>query len=490
MCAARQTLLLCALAAFGVMAKPSSADLLKELVELRSRLDRLESQERDKSPSVKNKESAPLPAALKAEEIGGLLGDMWALICGTLVFFMQPGFALLQAGRCRSKSLGTVTLKVLLCACIAPIVWYLVGYGIAFGVPIEGDANAFMGVSNFVGDGFEDSGHYKNWFLQLGRCATVMSIVSGGVAERATIWSLMIFCVSMIGIIYPCITYWSWSGSGWLTEAPDSYSDFAGSGVVHLTAGAGALVGAIALGPREGRFNGTQRPGEFDAGNLGHVGLGTFILWFGWYGLNCGAYSGFSNQADAISVALVAMNTTMAACGGGLASLCLRKSTFGVPALCNGILAGLVAVGAGANSMTPFAALITGVFGAASCVCGSAFLKRMEVDDPMDAFPIHGCAGIMGVLVRPLLDRTGVNATMWAWHWTAIFVIVSWSGGLSALTFLALRFIGCFRCSEEEEFSGNVRIAAKTEASIQDVSVKINVMPVVQGAIDWAPVAV
>merc|ERR550514_2458600 len=239
-----------------------------------------------------------------AEAIAGLtvcLDYMWLLISGALVMFMQAGFAILEAGSCRQQSAATLLLKNMTDACLGTLVWYVLGYGIAYGLPEE--PNEFVGVNSFAGGGFleeDDEGgiigtsHFKDWFFQWAFCATAATIVSGGVAERMQFTGYVIYSTFMTGIIYPFIVYWTWSGSGFLTEM--GYSDFAGSGIVHLTGGVGALVGAKMVGPRAGRWDEAGDPGRFDPHNMPLVVLGTFVLWFGWYGFNCGSTLAFSDS--------------------------------------------------------------------------------------------------------------------------------------------------------------------------------------------------
>jgi len=405
-----------------------------------------------------------------ADDVAGVkvcLDYMWLLVSGALVMFMQAGFAILEAGSVRSKNAGTVMLKNLVDVCLGTIAWYVFGYGISYGVGEE--PNRFTGTMNLVGNGFlvtdsegaiTGTNHFKDWFFQWAFCATAATIVSGGVAERIQFTSYVLYSAVMTGIIYPFIVYWTWSGSGWLTigsgtaDEPNGYSDFAGSGIVHLTGGIGAAVGAICLGARRGRW--TDDPANFAPHNLGMVVLGTFILWFGWYGFNCGSTLAFSDVGTATQAGLVAMNTTLAAAAGGLTVLCLRlrKRSYDVPGMCNGILAGLVAVCAGVGDIEPGFALFTGVLGGMACEGGSLLMQKLRVDDPLDAFAVHGCGGACGVLLRPLLDRTGSNGTMLGWHIVGLVSIIAWTAVLSLAVFLPMRLTGCLRADEQEEVLG------------------------------------
>jgi len=351
----------------------------------------------------------------------------------------------------------------------------------------ETKINKVVGTTSFVGHEFltvdasqaiTGTGHFKDWFFQWAFCATAATIVSGGVAERVNFPAYGLYSVVMTGIIYPFVVYWTWSGSGWLSigSLTDDhqceacgYSDFAGSGIVHLTGGAGALVGAIILGPRKGRF---ENPDDFVPHSIGQVVLGTFILWFGWYGFNCGSTLTFSDAGTATQAGLVAMNTTMSAAAGGLTVFAVRlavsivksmmrggtlKYEYDVAGMCNGILAGLVAVCAGVGDMEPALAMATGCLGGLAMEGGSMLLKLLKIDDPLDAFPVHGCAGIMGLLVRPIFDRTGVKATMLGWHVCGIVVIFAWSAGLTALVLFPFRMAGLLRVpAAEEEDGGDV----------------------------------
>jgi len=387
-------------------------------------------------------------------ELGTCLDYLWLLVCGAMVMFMQAGFSFLEAGSCRAKNGGMVLTKNVLDSVVGTVVWYVIGYGIAYGVPDE-NPNEFIGVTNFVGMGFDKGAHYRDWFFQWAFCATTATIVSGAVAERIKFEGYIIYCVIMTGFIYPVIVYWTWSGSGFLTTM--GYSDFAGSGIVHFTGGMGALVGAAILGARDKRWE-TKSARRFDPHNMSMVVLGTMILWFGWYGFNCGSTLALSTADTAKQAALVAMNTTIAASMGGL-TIFTRRLFFGakradLAGTCNGILVGLVAVCAGVGDVDPHMAGLIGVAGGLAHDVGSATLKRFKVDDPCDAFAVHGCGGIVGVLLRPLLDKTGAQMEMFGVHCLALVCICAWSGGLSVVTFGALKYAKILRVDAREEVLG------------------------------------
>lgn len=389
------------------------------------------------------------------------LDYMWLLICGSMVMFMQAGFAILESGACRQKNAGMVLTKNVIDACGGTLVWYLVGYGLAYGPSVD-NPNEFIGTRRFAGQFESDGAQYKDWFFQWAFCATAATIVSGSVAERINFVGYFAYSIVMTGLIYPVVVYWTWSGQGFLTK--QGYSDFAGSGIVHLTGGISALVGAVVIGPRQDRWAGPPAdPHRFDPHNMALVVLGTFILWFGWYGFNCGSTLAFSNAATANTAAIVAMNTTVAAAMGGMSVfvLRLRSRKIDLAGTCNGILVGLVASCAGADVFEPHACLLVGFCGALAHECGSITLKKLGVDDPLDAFAVHGCGGMTGVLLRPLLDKRGSAGMddpsmgkMFGAHCLAIAVIIAWAGGLSFISFVLLRLAGVLRISEHEELDG------------------------------------
>lgn len=381
------------------------------------------------------------------------LNYMWLLICGALVMLMQVGFAIVESGTCRLQNSGTILLKNILDACSGAIVWWAIGYGFAYG---EGNTtNTFVGNANFFAIGFTDpsTDHHLNWFFQWAFCATSATIVSGAVAGRINFVGYVIFTIVMTGLIYPFIVYWTWSGRGWLTE--EGYSDFAGSGIVHLCGGISALVGAIFVGPRHRRFEeGAQS--EFQPHSFPMVVMGTFILWFGWYGFNCGSTLAFSDEATARLAALCAMNTTLAAAAGGIAVLLLRLrgGFLDLAGTCNGILGGLVAICAGVDVMDPGPAILTGLIAGVVQELAHVCLIKLKIDDPVDAFAVHGSGGIVGLILRALFDRQGVDTTILGANILGAVVIILWAGGLSALTFMPLRLVGLLKVTAEEQDIG------------------------------------
>merc|ERR1719387_2148167 len=413
--------------------------LMAKQAELRDRLADLEKKGQTSSSIVTTLEATPSSSRSRAKlqgrrltsksiedvfsEHATCLNTIWLLLCGAMVMFMHAGFAVLEAGSIRQKNATSVLLKNLSTVCIGTVTWYFWGYATAYGVK-ENDPSGFWGSKYFAGADlvpFENGALVdqigtvptQDWFFQWAFCATSATIVSGGVAERIQLPIYGLFCTIMTGLIYPVVVYWTWTSDGWLVQK--GYSDFAGSGIVHLTGGIAALVGAILCGPRTGRFS---EPDNFNPHNMGLVALGTFILWFGFYGFNCGSTLVMSTAADATSAALVAMNSTIAGSAGALTVFAVRlvvamirkqEQIYDLAGMCNGVLAGLVAICAGVGAMEPGYAFLVGIFGGIFHELGHWLLLVLKIDDPLDAFSVHGMGGIAGMLLRPLVDMAGAD---------------------------------------------------------------------------------
>merc|ERR1719460_1870293 len=315
-------------------------------------------------------------------EITTAMGTTWTIICGALVMFMHAGFALLETGVCRSVSCQSILMKNILNVCFGTMVWFLFGYAFMYGGVADGGLMIIGGQSGYFADGMIDydaggmgmgyigPNHLitcQDWFFQWAFCVTAATIVSGGVAERLQLGGYIIFTTWMTGVIYPTVGAMTWGG-GFLYDM--GYTDFAGSGIVHLTGGIGALAGAAVTKPRLGRFDaeGSDPNGPYAPHNVPNVALGTFILWFGWYGFNCGSTLYMTGFGTAGSAGLVAVNTTLAPAAGGIAALLLRKfvlqpKMLTVPAVCGGILAGPVSITAGCGNVHPRAAPFIGFVG-------------------------------------------------------------------------------------------------------------------------------
>tara|TARA_X000000950_G_scaffold133439_1_gene166316 strand:+ start:109 stop:1401 length:1293 start_codon:yes stop_codon:yes gene_type:complete len=325
------------------------------------------------------------------------------LICGFLVMFMAPGFAMLESGMVTSKSVSTIAAKNIGLFSIAGIMFWLGGYNLAYGIPEGGYIGSFIPWSDGskLDTGYSDG---SDWFFQMVFCATTVSIVSGALAERIKIWPFFIFAAILTGVIYPIEMGWQWGG-GWLAKA--GFSDFAGSTLVHATGGAAALAGAIVLGPRLGRFakSGDKPMPPFANSSIPQVTIGVFILWFGWFGFNGGSQLALGTVDDATAVAKIFINTNLAACGGVIANALITRFLTGktdVIMMLNGCLGGLVAITAEPLAPTPGAAIIIGAIGGAIVVLGTKLLFKLKIDDVVGAIPVHMFAGIWGTLAVPL----------------------------------------------------------------------------------------
>ena len=385
---------------------------------------------------------------------------VWVSVATYLVFFMQAGFAMLEVGSVRHKNAQNILLKNFIDICIATLTWWLLGYGFAFG-DSSGD---FIGSSKFAGKGFEGTNHYRDWMFQWAFAGTAATIVSGCLAERTKLLAYVIFAFVITTFIYPVVVNWTWGG-GWLTEL--GYVDFAGSGIVHMVGGVAGLVGAMVLGPRINRFD-SQNSKEFSPHNVPFVVFGTFILWLGWYGFNCG--STLSAIGDSrFDIAKVGMVTTISAASAGLMSFLLdarysmvvnniRKVSV-VPSLTNGVLAGLVGITAGCGSVEPYAAFIIGIVSGLIWFHTSRLLVRQKIDDPLDAFAVHGACGAWGVFAVGLFDiNDGLfydgSAQLLGYQIAGILTISLWTGVLSYIVFYILQVKEMLRVSPEEEEQG------------------------------------
>ncbi|CAE8739766.1 unnamed protein product [Polarella glacialis] len=433
----------------------------------------------------------------EVNSFNGALDSAWLILCGALVMIMHAGFAMLETGCCRAKNAQNVLMKNLVNVCVGTMGWYFFGWAVAMGGPMNDKGyleNHFIGTKGFAGSNFltqptlgqVDALNGANtspmllWFFQWAFCTAGATIVSGGVAERVKSPSYALFAFVMASFIYPVVVAWTW-GYGWLSEVFDvGYMDFAGSGIVHLTGGVSALAGTIVLGPRKGRFD-PDRAEEFEAHSLPLVVLGTFILWFGWYGFNPGSTLGMHTAETGAKAAQIAMNTTLAAATGGITVFAFRyllTKKYDVGGLCNGILAGLVSITAGCSNMECGSAFATGLIGAFVYQGASMLLVRLKIDDPVDASPVHMFCGIWGCLATVLFDwgkgfdhfngwsgfscmagddgacLTGIGGKAIAANVVMIIVICLWAGSLSGATFFALRMTGALRIDDDTEHVG------------------------------------
>ena len=386
------------------------------------------------------------------------------LIGGFLVMWMAAGFAMLEAGLVRSKNVTTQLTKNIALFSIAAIAYFLVGFNLMYpGDLVEGSwlISGYLGpifsLTSLepVGAAVDQIGDISyasvgsDFFFQLMFCATTASIVSGTIAERMKLWPFLLFCVFMTSIIYPVQGYWKWGG-GFLDAA--GFSDFAGSGVVHLCGAAAALAGVIVLGSRKGKYvNG--KPQAMPGANLPLATLGTFILWLGWFGFNGGSELIVSDEASAIAVSQVFLNTNMAAAGGVVAAMLtslIMTGKMDVTMAINGAIAGLVAITAGPSAPTGGAAVLIGAAGGVLVYFSILFLdKNLKIDDPVGAISAHGVVGILGIMVVPFTSDASFGMQALGAISIAGFTYV-----MSLLTIYVINMVMPIRATDEEQDMG------------------------------------
>ena len=348
--------------------------------------------------------NAGMAESTVSAEIGFIFNTLLFLMCGFLVFFMACGFAMLESGMVTSKSVSVICAKNIGLVSIGAIMFWLVGYNLAYGIPEGGYIGKFIPWSDAskIGTGYADG---SDWYFQMVFCVTTVSIVSGTLAERIKLWPFFLFAAILAGIIYPIVMGWQWGG-GWLAKA--GFSDFAGSTLVHSTGGAAALAGAILLGPRLGRFTktGAAPIKPFAASSIPLVTIGVFILWLGWFGFNGGSQLAIGTAPDAIAVSKIFINTLLAGAGGVMAAATVTRLTgkTDVVQMLNGCIGGLVAITAEPLMPSPIAAILIGGVGGVIVVYGTKLLFAAKIDDVVGAIPAHLFAGVWGTLAVPITN--------------------------------------------------------------------------------------
>ncbi|WP_373092514.1 ammonium transporter [Zhongshania sp.] len=387
------------------------------------------------------------------------LDTFYFLVCGALVMWMAAGFAMLEAGLVRSKNTTEILTKNIALYAIACTMYLLCGYTIMYGGSEGGilpDSWFGNGISDAsVEDVLASNGdiYYSgssDFFFQVVFVATAMSIVSGAVAERMKLWAFLAFAVVMTGVIYPLQGMWKWGG-GFLDAA--GFSDFAGSGVVHMCGAAAALAGVLLLGARKGKYGAGGQVNAIPGANLPLATLGTFILWMGWFGFNGGSELMVSNIEEANATAQVFVNTNAAASGGLIAALLVARILFGKADLTmalNGALAGLVAITAEPLTPGPMAATLIGAVGGVIVVFSILALDKIKIDDPVGAISVHGVVGLWGLVAVPL---TNTDASFGAQIYGAA-IIFAWVFGASLVVWSILKVVMGIRVAEEEEYEG------------------------------------
>jgi len=385
-------------------------------------------------------------------EVQYIFNTLLFLMSGFLVMWMAAGFAMLESGLVTSKSVSAICAKNIGLYSIAGVMFWLVGYNLAYGIPEGGYIGSFTPWSDgsSLETGYSDG---SDWFFQMVFCATTMSIVSGTLAERIKIWPFFLFAAILTGIIYPIEMGWQWGG-GWLSAA--GFSDFAGSTLVHAAGGAAALAGAIVLGARTGRFGGkgeAKPMAPFAASSIPLATLGVFILWMGWFGFNGGSQLAAGTLEDVSSVATIYINTNLAAGGGVLTAAIISRLIGGktdVVMMLNGAIAGLVAITAEPLTPSPLAAIFIGAIGGLVMYFSAKLLFKLKIDDVVGAIPAHLVAGVWGTLAVPLTNSdVSFGAQFLGTLSVVVFVFV-----ISLIVFQIMKATIGLRISKEAERLG------------------------------------
>lgn len=395
-------------------------------------------------------------------ELSYALDTFYFLMSGALVMWMAAGFAMLEAGLVRSKNTAEILTKNIALFAVASIMYMLVGYGIMY----PGDAAVsswwpgLHGILSMTDNetaaviaGGEGAPYYStlsDFFFQVVFVATAMSVVSGAIAERMKLWAFLVFAIVMTGFIYPMQGYWKWGG-GFLDGL--GFNDFAGSGVVHLCGATAALAGVLLLGARKGKYGPNGQIHPIPGANLPMATLGTFILWLGWFGFNGGSELKISNVEEANAVALVFVNTNMAAAGGLVAAAATARLLFGktdLTMVLNGALAGLVAITAEPLAGSPLLSTIIGAIGGVLVVFSILGLDKLKIDDPVGAISVHGVVGMWGLIA---VAWSNAEASLSA-QLIGLGTIFAWVFVTSIVTWFIIKMVMGIRVSPEEEYEG------------------------------------
>ena len=393
------------------------------------------------------------------------MDTFYFLVCGALVMWMAAGFAMLEAGLVRAKNTTEILTKNVALFAISSIMYLVCGYSIMYGgnwflTGIQ-DVDVASTLTDFAGreGGFEGGSIYSgasDFFFQVVFVATAMSIVSGAVAERMKLWAFLVFAIVMTGFIYPMEGNWTWGGGsvfGMFSLGDLGFTDFAGSGIVHMAGASAALAGVLVLGARKGKYGPNGEVRAIPGANLPLATLGTFILWMGWFGFNGGSVLKLGDIANANAVAMVFLNTNAAAAGGAIGALILARILFGkadLTMLLNGALAGLVAITAGPDTPSALGATLIGLVGGLIVVVSILTLDKLKIDDPVGAISVHGVVGLWGLLAVPLTN----DGTTFGGQIAGALTIFVWVFVTSLVVWLVIKAIMGVRVTEEEEYEG------------------------------------
>ena len=407
-------------------------------------------------------------------ELQYALDTFYFLMCGALVMWMAAGFAMLEAGLVRSKNTTEILTKNISLFAVACTMYMVCGYHIMYAD--LGDL-LLRGITGDGATGMEEPATYApsaDFYFQVVFVATAMSIVSGAVAERMKLWAFLAFAVVMTGFIYPMEGSWTWGGQsvfGLYTLGDLGFSDFAGSGIVHMAGASAALAGVLLLGARKGKYGADGSINAIPGANLPMATLGTFILWLGWFGFNGGSVLATASVESANAVAVVFLNTNAAASGGLIAALIVARFMFGKADLTmalNGALAGLVAITAEPSTPTALQETLFGGLGGVLVVFSIVALDKLKIDDPVGAISVHGVVGLLGLLLVPLTN----DASTFSGQLIGAATIFIWVFGASAVVWSILKSTMGIRVSQEEEFDGVDLSECGMEAYPEFVSAK------------------
>ena len=396
-------------------------------------------------------------------ELQYAIDTFYFLVCGALVMWMAAGFAMLEAGLVRAKNTTEILTKNVALFAIACLMYLVCGYSIMYGGGIFLNGIEAFDLAGVLADsaeaGFDGGSVYSgasDFFFQVVFVATAMSIVSGAVAERMKLWAFLAFAVVMTGFIYPMEGAWTLGGNdvfGMYNLGDLGFSDFAGSGIVHMAGAAAALAGVLLLGARKGKYGPNGEIHAIPGANLPLATLGTFILWMGWFGFNGGSVLKLGDAASAHSVAMVFLNTNTAAAGGAVAALIVGRFLFGkadLTMLLNGALAGLVTITAEPSTPTALTATLFGAIGGVLVVFSIVTLDKLKIDDPVGAISVHGVVGFLGLMLVPITN----DGSSFSGQLIGALTIFVWVFVASLIVWAILKAIFGIRVSEEDEYEG------------------------------------
>ncbi|MGM9707193.1 MAG: ammonium transporter [Prevotella sp.] len=408
--------------------------------------------------------------AITPDELASSLDTVWMLLAAMLVFFMQPGFALCEAGFTRSKNTANILFKNFVDFVLGSLLFWFLGFGLMFGSNGEG----FVGMPNFGDLSFFDNGLPVEGFLifQTVFCATAATIVSGAMAERTKFSMYVVYSFFISLLIYPISGHWTWGG-GWLCNGDETsfmmttfgatFHDFAGSAIVHSVGGVLAFVGALCLGPRLGKYDKNGKSRAIPGHNLMAAALGVFILWFGWFGFNPGSQLAASGEVNSTAISHVFLTTNLAAAAGGFATMFVTWIKYGKPSLSltlNGVLAGLVGITAGCDLVAPWAAVVIGLVCGVALVFAIEFIDvKLHVDDPVGASSVHGVCGILGTLMTGLLATEGGALLGGGWGFFGaqcfgVLMIDLWAAAAGFVLFYGIKALKGLRVDKRIEEEG------------------------------------